>query len=79
VQCIRRLPPPFAAACAPGAPCFAASPLLPSPVAQGVQDTVLEADLPEVSVNDRALAINALLSSLKLQVGRCGAWSVWWG
>lgn len=34
---------------------------------QGVQDTVLEQELPNLSVNDRALAINALLSALKLQ------------
>ncbi|KAL4425784.1 hypothetical protein ABPG75_009800 [Micractinium tetrahymenae] len=35
---------------------------------EGVQDTVLEQELPNVSVNDRALAINALLSALKLQI-----------
>lgn len=36
---------------------------------QGIQDTLLEKELPDVPVNDRAMAINALLSSLKLQVG----------
>ncbi|KAL4445817.1 hypothetical protein ABPG77_009016 [Micractinium sp. CCAP 211/92] len=35
---------------------------------EGVQDTVLEQELPNLSVNDRALAINALLSALKLQI-----------
>ena len=35
---------------------------------QGVQDTVLEAELPGVAVNERAEAINSLLASLKLQV-----------
>ncbi|PSC67959.1 DNA-directed RNA polymerase III subunit RPC6 [Micractinium conductrix] len=35
---------------------------------EGVADTVLESELPDVSVNDRALAINSLLSSMKLQI-----------
>lgn len=35
---------------------------------QGVQDTVLEAELPDVPVDQRALAINALLTALKLQI-----------
>lgn len=35
---------------------------------EGVQDTVLESELPNVSVNDRALAINSLLQTLKLQI-----------
>lgn len=39
---------------------------------QGVQDKVLDAELPDVPVNDRALAINSLLSSLKLQAGATG-------
>lgn len=47
---------------------------------QGIQDTLLEKELPDVPVNDRAMAINALLSSLKLQVG-AGAhaqrWACW--
>lgn len=49
-------------------------------VLQGIQDTLLEKELPDVPVNDRAMAINALLSSLKLQVG-AGAhaqrWACW--
>ena len=39
-----------------------------------MQDTTLEAQLPNVEVTERALAINALLSALKLQVG----WLVGW-
>ncbi|PRW59184.1 DNA-directed RNA polymerase III subunit RPC6 [Chlorella sorokiniana] len=35
---------------------------------EGIQDTLLEKELPDVPVNDRAQAINALLSSLKLQI-----------
>jgi hypothetical protein len=35
---------------------------------QGVPDRVLAAELPETLVDDRAVAINSLLSSLKLQV-----------
>ncbi|EFN57447.1 hypothetical protein CHLNCDRAFT_59631 [Chlorella variabilis] len=35
---------------------------------EGVQDTALEAELPSVAVNDRAVAINSLLASLKLQI-----------
>ena len=43
---------------------------------QGVQDKVLEAQLPDVEVTERALAINALLSALKLQVGSRAGWTV---
>jgi hypothetical protein len=35
---------------------------------EGVPDRVLAAELPETLVDDRAVAINSLLSSLKLQV-----------
>lgn len=44
---------------------------------QGVQDTVLEAELPDVAVNDRALAINSLLAGLKLQVPKWGLLLLW--
>lgn len=51
-------------------PCPASSPAPPRcPLPeQGVQDKVLESELPDVPVNDRALAINALLAALKLQI-----------
>lgn len=80
-----RLPPRLLPCCFKGAACGpAAKPLraqtficthlwvlLPAcPAEQGVQDTVLEQELPNLSVNDRALAINSLLSALKLQACR---------
>ena len=36
---------------------------------------MLEAQLPNVEVTERALAINALLSALKLQVGSRASWT----
>lgn len=35
---------------------------------EGVLDTVLEAELPDVAINDRAVALNSLLASMKLQI-----------
>ena len=46
---------------------------------QGILDTLLEKELPDVPVNDRAMAINALLSSLKLQVGAAANPAMWHG
>ncbi len=51
----------------------------PSCLLQGILDTLLEKELPDVPVNDRAMAINALLSSLKLQVGAAANPAMWHG
>ena len=83
----RRLLPPWGAAAWPAPlrfPCQRGPSLLtiapPTCTAhlaalQGVQDKVLEAQLPNVEVTERALAINALLSALKLQVGSRASWT----
>lgn len=68
----RRLPPPPPAAtacrrsCAPTA-AAAACPLL---LTQGCPEKVLAEELPDVPVEDRAVAINNLLQAHKLQVRR---------
>lgn len=50
-------------------------PMPPARPAQGVSDKVLEAELPDLPVEQRAAAINALLTVGVLQ----GEWAAWVG